>query len=803
MATKTFEELKQLAIQIRDEKTNKQNTATRVGTEMLEHLNKLEQDYYDKTKTDEELKKRDNKLTELDNQQYKAIGKIVRFLITQKDKFLYYNYAIGVKDGMSLGVINVEGVQSLFLSNVIDGSNISNYKYINFLFYTSDTPNNENVIKSQGEHIYNAGESSKTYLALKVPQDAKILAISSDFSGDIGDIITKENVYAICVNKDTSSLTELQEEVSENQKNIDLIQKDIKVNNWDWENNIDDNVAQGAGNCIFGNAVEKEGYLSIKFYQKLQDEIKLLICNWDKSDGEINIEEQIPISVNAGINEILTDKKISAGKYIGLSMYYYNKSQKELGESYIVSNKYAFKGEMLSYTVLSETSFQLLSIDKELKENIEKTDENEKGINENKNKIALLENKIAGITGNEFWVKAYGNTFNKSDYVLSNSEVNESSIILNQAEGYAALNKRYWSDRRIHRFIVTPTSLGELKVNMAQNTSNLLFSDMTAEGNWTSEFRIDMNNNKIYIGKQEFDSNISFVQGRKYIVELKYIRRIFYVTVTDFLTGEETECTLDTSASNQNGAFKCYLTFENISGSYTIEQVETYLVSGVLLILFGNSVTESCGRVGKGENYSEIIAEKYGSVTIVAQGGAGQSSWSEIFENEIKYIKPKYCSWHMGLNGGFNKEQIEQVITDCEGADIIPIINHVISFIVTGREETILSPALNTIVDEIWAEKGYRGYYGDIATAKNNNINDKTNYSASNSKNVPGGFDIIKTSASYDAFYTYTIPVGKTVIENGEQRVLDTPLEVIMNIHPKAEGHRMMAERYFLDVKLM
>lgn len=67
MATKTFEELKQLAIQIRDEKTNKQNTATRVGTAMLEHINKLEQDYYDKTKTDEELKERDDKLTELSN----------------------------------------------------------------------------------------------------------------------------------------------------------------------------------------------------------------------------------------------------------------------------------------------------------------------------------------------------------------------------------------------------------------------------------------------------------------------------------------------------------------------------------------------------------------------------------------------------------------------------------------------------------------------------------------------------------------------------------------------------------------
>lgn len=70
MATKTFEELKQLAIQIRDEKTNKQNTATRVGTAMLEHINKLEQDYYDKTQTDEELKERDDKLTELEVELY-------------------------------------------------------------------------------------------------------------------------------------------------------------------------------------------------------------------------------------------------------------------------------------------------------------------------------------------------------------------------------------------------------------------------------------------------------------------------------------------------------------------------------------------------------------------------------------------------------------------------------------------------------------------------------------------------------------------------------------------------------------
>lgn len=65
MATKTFEELKQMAIQIRDEKTNKQNTATRIGTQMLEHLNKLEQEYYNKENIDEQNKQTDVKFSEL------------------------------------------------------------------------------------------------------------------------------------------------------------------------------------------------------------------------------------------------------------------------------------------------------------------------------------------------------------------------------------------------------------------------------------------------------------------------------------------------------------------------------------------------------------------------------------------------------------------------------------------------------------------------------------------------------------------------------------------------------------------
>lgn len=114
MATKTFEELKQLAIQIRDEKTNKQNTATRIGTQMLEHLDKLEQDYYDKTATDEELKERDEKLTELD----KKIGIIYPKLINSYNKLDPNNLNIGKGINGSTGVDTTQS--NYFNTNFID-----------------------------------------------------------------------------------------------------------------------------------------------------------------------------------------------------------------------------------------------------------------------------------------------------------------------------------------------------------------------------------------------------------------------------------------------------------------------------------------------------------------------------------------------------------------------------------------------------------------------------------------------------------------------------------------------------------
>lgn len=134
---------------------------------------------------------------------------------------------------------------------------------------------------------------------------------------------------------------------------------------------------------------------------------------------------------------------------------------------------------------------------------------------------------------------------------------------------------------------------------------------MTATGYWTSHFRIDMINKKLFINNIQFDT-INFIANRKYIVDLKYIRRVFYITITDFITGESSTSILDSSSSNKNGAFKKYLTVINVSGEYDVFKSGSYEIKS-LFSLFGDSVTESCGRVGKNENFSEIIYSKYGS----------------------------------------------------------------------------------------------------------------------------------------------------------------------------------------------
>lgn len=166
MATKTFEELKQMAIQIRDEKANKQNTATRIGTQMVEHLNKLEQDYYDKTTLDK-------RVTELNiSVLYPTLG------VNGTNKYTLAGAIAQVPSEYR----NIQGLKITFINNstsktetwkydgntVDEWSNEDNWKKIpsqeqvdNLCFLTDNYFNDSSTLKNYNEGI--GTDSSAAY----------------------------------------------------------------------------------------------------------------------------------------------------------------------------------------------------------------------------------------------------------------------------------------------------------------------------------------------------------------------------------------------------------------------------------------------------------------------------------------------------------------------------------------------------------------------------------------------------------------------------------------------------------------
>lgn len=610
------------------------------------------------------------------------------------------------------------------------------------------------------------------------------------------DILYKNNITEE-VNEQINNITEEVNDLRQQTNEVSLEITGLAVREWDWDSLVEQGTV--CPESVIPIAIPASGYISVKFgYFYMSGNVDINLYTKGEDGKYVKNKTLITVSATKGINQVDIATKVDITDeeyYLGITsgMYYGSAAD---GNFVLLANNGSYKGLLLSYYLTGDLPKELNS----LSEQVTGIEDEIQEINDKLEELTLTEDNEQ-IEEKEYWVKVQGNTFDSSElYTANGASVSDNSVSLNTATSYVALNKIYWSNRRIHKFIVTPTTLGMLVINLAQNTSNAMYPTFSG-GNWTSAFKIDFSNKKIYMGDNiEFDmSSMNIVAGRKYIIELKYIKRVFYVTITDFLNLGSYTATLDARDSNKNGGFKNTLIIQNQSGNYTVEQIETYEVANPTLVLFGDSVTEAIGRVGEGQNYSEIISEKIKSCTIIAQGGAGTGSWNNIFENEIKYIKPKYCSFHMGLNGGFNNTQLEKFITDCESIGTIPILNHVIC--TTQMSTDVTQETYNSILDGVVGEKGYMGYYGDIVTATNNDITSQSNYMASNA--ADGKFNIKKTAMSKDCFNTYTIAAGKTVIEDEEERVLDSPLEVIMDIHPKAAGHEVMADRYLKEVHIV
>ncbi|MCF2552405.1 hypothetical protein, partial [Bacteroides caecigallinarum] len=162
MATKTFEELKQMAIQIRDEKTNKQNTATRIGTQMLEHLNKLEQEYYNKENIDEQKEQTDAKFSEL------IFGKVYATAKQGEDNF----YEVELLKG----TVDIELQAPLYNS------------YAKLVLYNEE---GDIISNPTGESVYIAKGESKKY-TLQILEDIKKVELRCT-TGQIDAVIISNN----------------------------------------------------------------------------------------------------------------------------------------------------------------------------------------------------------------------------------------------------------------------------------------------------------------------------------------------------------------------------------------------------------------------------------------------------------------------------------------------------------------------------------------------------------------------------------------------------------------------------------
>lgn len=237
MATKTFEELKQLAIQIRDEKTNKQNTATRIGTQMLEHLDKLEQDYYDKTATDEELKERDEKLTELEE-----VTSENRSNTTIVDNNIDVDYEEGdgymsSANSLSLGVFGTHRIYQNIPANKIVRIIIENNSGDAYYYHVTDE--NDNILET-----FKSGNFPYGYTFKKRECITKLYASIQDLA--ITTILIGDN-YPININ------------VQENKAKVaELESKSVLINN------ITANLVY-PNKCTYGAVIKLNGDIDTAF----------------------------------------------------------------------------------------------------------------------------------------------------------------------------------------------------------------------------------------------------------------------------------------------------------------------------------------------------------------------------------------------------------------------------------------------------------------------------------------------------------------------------------------------------------
>lgn len=310
MATKTFEELKQLAIQIRDEKTNKANTATRIGTQMIEHLNKLEQEYYNKDGVAEQLKTRDDELARLESNIISRV-RIEDFFEVKEEtkecsittKLTPFSFISGLGDGGAETVGKKYVISITFLNKITDGTIYIMNKPSNIILNSSYFEVNKEYYFEVG--LYKAENSNGGAIELRI----------QGTTNETVSIRVKAITYNSLLEKERSIITGYTEEKKYIDKNGTIVSASYSTNSKYLLVNVNEGDEVSIKNANYsavynGAQLMNDDLSSIQAIE--QDGTYVVQSGYTKLAVNSNINNNLIVSVNGityGIISLINENK--------------------------------------------------------------------------------------------------------------------------------------------------------------------------------------------------------------------------------------------------------------------------------------------------------------------------------------------------------------------------------------------------------------------------------------------------------------------------------------------------------------
>lgn len=164
-----------------------------------------------------------------------------------------------------------------------------------------------------------------------------------------------------------------------------------------------------------------------------------------------------------------------------------------------------------------------------------------------------------------------------------------------------------------------------------------------------------------------------------------------------------------------------YYAFNCTSGSMSISQI---LITAPKcdLLMYGDSISEPEAYYPKNQfaySWTQLVRKAMGNKAVSSgRSGTSLDAINLRIQNELPFIKPKYCMITIGTNGGYTVSEMTTLIQYIKSLDIIPILNHIPCY--NNNGDTTGFIAVNQVIDDVRANENIKGCDFDKATSVNN-----------------------------------------------------------------------------------